>query len=159
MTPRTIPEALKQQVEKHPDKRFVKCGGEWLTFADADGITDALAGGFSQLGVSRLDRVGTVLPNSQALIEIFIAMAKLGSVVVPFNAYLKGEFLRYQALDSGVRVVVVDSAGYKSLRPFLSDTTIERLIFTDGGKPEDCPVETTDFASLKLLVHPGTEWV
>lgn len=56
MTPPTIPEALKQQLKKHQTSGIRKVRRGMAHLADADEITDALAGGFSRLGLS-LDRV------------------------------------------------------------------------------------------------------
>src|SRR4029079_7222354 len=93
---RVLGDRLAQWAEAEPDRRFVRCGGPWLTFGEVHERTDRLAAGLAEFGVTRGERVALISPNRIEYILTFLACAKLGAVLVPINTFLRGEFLRYQ---------------------------------------------------------------
>jgi crotonobetaine/carnitine-CoA ligase len=128
---RTIPEVLRFQVEHNPDSRFLKCGGDWLTFRDLDRRSERLAAGLVGLGVTKGTRVAMLVPNRLEFFEVFYAAAKLGAILVPLNAYLKGEFLRCQLTDSASAVLVTDASGLRSALPLLSEVELTHIVVID----------------------------
>ena len=58
------------------------------------------------LGVRRGDRVGLLLLNSVAFMELTFATAKLGAIVVPINFRLQGPEVGYILDDAGCDVFV-----------------------------------------------------
>ena len=84
-----------------PDAPFVRCGGEWLSFAEVDRRSGALAGALAARGVGKGDRVAVILANCEESLVTIFALARLAAIQVPMNVFLKGEFLRYQLADCG----------------------------------------------------------
>jgi crotonobetaine/carnitine-CoA ligase len=72
-----------------------------------DAESSRLARALDARGVSRGDRVATLLENSPQQVVSFFAALKLGAIQVPVNTAYKGEFLRHVLGDSGAKVVVV----------------------------------------------------
>jgi crotonobetaine/carnitine-CoA ligase len=139
----TVDEVFRERLAAAPDAPFVKCGADWVTFAQLDDRTDRLAAGLAALGVGRGSMVATILPNRIETVEILLAVAKLGAVQVPLNYWLKGEFLRYQLGDCGASVLIADGPGYAAASELLSTTAIVHRIVVDEPVPG-----TTAYADL-----------
>jgi crotonobetaine/carnitine-CoA ligase len=143
----TVDEVFRERLAAEPDAPFVKCGADWITFAQLDDRTDRLAAGLAALGVGRGAMVATILPNRIETVEILLAVAKLGAVQVPLNYWLKGEFLGYQLGDCGASVLIADGPGYAAARDLLAAAGIGRTVLV-GESPMECPSGTTGYADL-----------
>ena len=90
-----------------------------------------LAGGLVRRGVGRGDRVAVLGGNCAEYLEIYLALAWLGALVVPLNTRLSAHELRFHIDDAGVRLwLVADSLGA------LADATapeLARVSFGDGA--------------------------
>jgi crotonobetaine/carnitine-CoA ligase len=157
MVERVVSRVLRARAAQGPDEPLVKCGGGWLSVSDVDRISDRLAGGLAKHGVTKGDRIAFISESRQELIELFFACAKLGVVQVPLSTFLKGEFLRYQLVDSGASTVVVDGPGLSRVAPLLGQTATELVILLDPA-PEDVAlpeaVAVRAFAELSADAAP-----
>lgn len=130
----TVVALFRERVARAPDSRLFKMGrGDWLTFADLDRRSDRVAAGLRAAGVSRGDRVALICGQREEVVEILLGCAKLGCVLVPFNYYLRGEFLRYQLKDSGSTLLIADAAGLAVAEPMLADTDVATVVSLDGA--------------------------
>lgn len=84
--------------------------GQVTTFAELDERTNRLADALRRNGVTRGDRVAMLTLNSVAMMEIYIAVAKLGAVGVPVNFRLSPPEVRYVLADSGAEFLLESSA-------------------------------------------------
>jgi acyl-CoA synthetase (AMP-forming)/AMP-acid ligase II len=82
--------------------------GSQLSFADLARLTARVAGALRRLGVRRGERVGLASRNRIEVAFAEFAAARLGAVVVPLNAMLRGEELRQLAADCDLRTLVLD---------------------------------------------------
>ncbi|WP_029458462.1 acyl-CoA synthetase [Dietzia alimentaria] len=76
-------------------------GGVTTTYAELEDRTNRLADALTTLGVQRGDRVAMLLLNSPQMMEIYIAVAKLGAISVPVNFRLHPSEVAYVLEDSG----------------------------------------------------------
>lgn len=113
--------------------------GERLTFADIEARSDDLAAALAALGTCPGDRVAVMLRNQPEFPLLWLALAKLGAVLVPVNtAYqeLDGEYVLAQ---SGARLVVTAPEFAELLGRVASRTAVERVVTCDelpcGGEP------------------------
>ncbi len=81
----TLPGVLAEHRRSRPDIRSVVCGEVRLTYPELDDRTDRLARALVGAGVARGDRVVWLGQNCHRLIETWLAVAKIGAVVVPAN--------------------------------------------------------------------------
>jgi carnitine-CoA ligase len=132
---RIVGDLLRAQARVTPDARFLTCGQRELGFGALDTRSDEVAAGLSEAGVRKGDRVGIVCLNRVEMLELFFAVAKLGSIQVPLNAFLKGEFLRYQLADCRASVLVVDAAALTAVEPMLATLSDLRLLVTLDDQP------------------------
>jgi carnitine-CoA ligase len=159
----TVPELLRQRAADHPDRLFVWCGTERLTYEETDRRTNRLAAGFQELGVEPGDRVAVITPNRLEMLELYFALAKVGAIQVPLNAYLKGQFLQYQLGNCRATTVVCDEAGRRALAPLLADLPeLERIVLLDApqdthpGGPATIPYADLDLTGATPRPHEPT---
>lgn len=142
----TITSLLREHAGKRPDARFVTCADDTYTYGQLDRLTDRVAAGLQRLGVARGDRVAVLSPNRTEVLELFFALPKTGAVQVPLNAYLKGEFLRHQLVDSQSNLVVVDRAGLNAVLTVAPEVPSLRAVV--------CLDDTDDAATSALPLTP-----
>ncbi|BBZ15604.1 AMP-binding protein [Mycobacterium branderi] len=136
----TVTQALSDRLNRVPDEAFLHCGAlsdGWMTLAELDARSSRLAGGLAALGVHPGDRVAVLAPNRVEMIDTLFAMAKLGSVQVPLNYWLKGDLVHYQLQHCGARVLITDSCGLAIAAPVLPTTAVEQVVLLDAGTRSD----------------------
>jgi carnitine-CoA ligase len=147
---RVIGDRLAQWAAAQPDRKFVRCGGPWLTFGDVHDRSDRLAAGLAEIGVARGERVALVSPNRIEYIITFFACAKLGAVVVPVNTFLRGEFLRYQLADSQAATLVADTTGLREAAGLAGQLPgLRRAVALDDDDVPEMAVETFAYGKLE----------
>jgi long-chain acyl-CoA synthetase len=97
---------VDQAAERFGDQTAVVFGERSITFNDVRDRTACFAGGLRNLGIERGDRVILHLPNCDAWIVAYHAIARLGAVVVPANFLLSIEEVAAMALDSGAKALI-----------------------------------------------------
>ncbi|WP_086788677.1 AMP-binding protein [Crossiella equi] len=140
---------------------FDETGAE-LTFGDVDRRTDEIAGALAGLGVVVGDRVAVMVRNQPEFPLVWLALAKLGAVLVPVNTAYRELDARHVLSHSGARVVVAAEEFLPLVRAVAEDATVvapgelvggtgfhaprsvaERVVniqYTSGttGKPKGC---------------------
>jgi carnitine-CoA ligase len=167
---RTVSELLQERADSTPARRFVTCGDAVRTFGELNRRVDQVASALQKVGVTPGDRVAVLLRNRIEMVELYFALARAGAVQVPINAFLKGEFLRYQLNDSGASVLLTDAAGHAAVTELQAPpnalTTIIRIDRTEeenrngvkvigyharvegAGPPEAVEVEASALAAI-----------
>lgn len=103
----TLLDVLARRLDTDPDGPYLDFEGTQVTARQIDEDADRLAHALADLGVVRGDRVATLLENRPEQVVSFFATMKLGAIHQPVNTAYRGEFLRHQLADSGVKVVIV----------------------------------------------------
>ena len=116
----TIGEALHAAARAHPTRRGWACSGEEITFAQMHERTRRLATGLLSLGIGRGDRIALNAPNVTAWVEVYLAAASIGAVVVGLNVRYRSSELAHILEQSGASAVVTV--------PELGDTDYVKLI-------------------------------
>jgi carnitine-CoA ligase len=132
---RVVGDLLRAQARVIPEARFLCCGERDFVFGAVDRRSDEVAAGLCEAGVRKGDRVAIVCLNRVEMLELFFAVAKLGAIQVPLNAFLKGEFLRYQLADCRASALVVDAAALAAVEPMLATLSDLRLVVTLEDQP------------------------
>lgn len=107
---------LSRQARRIPDAPALSHGGATLTYAQLNGRVSAVARGLAGLGVGRGDRVAVFMMNRTEVVESYLAVMKLGAVVVPVNFRLTVPEAEYIAEDSGAKVLIADDDLIESAR-------------------------------------------
>ena len=123
-----VHQPLRYWAAQRPTAPFVKCRGDWVTYAELDARSDRVAAGLAAAGVRPGDRVAVVLDNCDEFVDTVFACSKLGATQVPLNTYLSGEFLRYQLTDCGATTLIADRGGIAAYQQISDQTIVERVV-------------------------------
>lgn len=165
-----------------PDRVAVVHREEQLTFGELDRAAERLAGALAARGVGRGDRLVTWCPTTMALVPLFAAAAKLGTVFAPVNAVLEGAEAhpviaaarpalvvtdddRRRAAEGqaaahglGVEAVTLDQLaaepGVPWVAPVLDEDAPHVIFFTSGSSGRPKGVQLSHRVSY-LRTHPG----
>jgi fatty-acyl-CoA synthase len=88
-TQMTLGEAFHHVSESRPDQEALVCEEVRATYRQLRDRIDALAWGLHGAGVSKGDRVATILPPGPEFTYVFFAVAELGGVVVALNPQVR----------------------------------------------------------------------
>lgn len=80
-------------------------GGEETTYARLEERTNRLAHALRTKGIGPGDRVAMICLNSPQMMEIYLAVAKLGAISVPVNFRLHPDEMAYIVEDAGASLV------------------------------------------------------
>jgi long-chain acyl-CoA synthetase len=89
-----------------PDHTALVCGDTSLTWSELDARVDKVVAALSALGLSKGDRIATMLDNGVEIIELYHAVARAGFVAVPLSPLLRGDGLVNLLVDSGAKVLI-----------------------------------------------------
>ena len=171
-----VGQLLRTRAVEFPDRPFCYVGGAGFTFAEMDQRTDALAAGLAAHGVTQGDRVALLMSNRIEFAESYFALAKLGAIQVPLNAFLKGDFLLHQLADSRSSFLITDGPGCAAVEPLMTALPELQLVasadladeasdldgdiipfsalYAWGRRPPEIDVSTDD--AMSILYTSGT---
>ena len=101
----TVAQAFKHAVVTTPDKEAIFDGKKRLTYREIDQEAEALASGFIHLGIAKGDCVAVCLPNWNEFMIIFMALSKVGAILIPLNIDFRKNEMTYILQNSGVKAV------------------------------------------------------
>jgi fatty-acyl-CoA synthase len=81
----TIASLFRNTAAHYPRRTALVAGESRLTFAELDERTDRLAAALRMRGIGPGAMVGTLLLNGVAMVELLVATAKLGAVILTMN--------------------------------------------------------------------------
>lgn len=132
-----LPALLDARVDADADRPFLWCEGDTMSFGATRDKTDRVAAGLAEAGIEPADRVAILTPNRTEMLELFFACARAGAVQVPLNAFLKGEFLRYQLDDAQASTLVTDAAGLRAVLPLVDRLPeLQRIVLFDDHQAD-----------------------
>ncbi|WP_374449137.1 class I adenylate-forming enzyme family protein [Stella sp.] len=107
----TMGELLADAARRDPDRLAVVFfeRGEQLTYAGLDRAVDRAANAFRALGVRHGDRVAVMLPNRIEYPITWLALARLGALMIPINNGYTPREIAYALTDGGAGFAVVDA--------------------------------------------------
>lgn len=143
---------LRQQAAAAPDLRFFSCGGESLTYGEAQSITASVATGLLGLGLERGERLAVLADNGvDALVAWFGANAA-GIVDVPINLEARGEALRYLIDDAQPRALLGSAARLAEVAGLTVELPEIAIVLDGDGADLVGYRRVVSFASLRQSV-------
>jgi acyl-CoA synthetase (AMP-forming)/AMP-acid ligase II len=98
---------LKLNAKKYPDTVALKDAERSFTYPEVNRRVNRLAHGLMGLGLEKGEKVAVLLENSIEIVEVYLATAKCGLVIVPINFRLTGKDVEYIANNSDARAIIV----------------------------------------------------
>ncbi len=141
--PKTLGQFFAETVAEQRDKPFLVYGGERLTFRELHEkslkFADAMA---RRYGVKQGDHVAIAMRNYPEWCIAYIGLISLGAVVVPLNAWWKGDELKFGLKDSGAKIVIVDGRRLDYILPCKEELGLTLILARDEGDGADIRFET-----------------
>ena len=109
-------------------------GTRQATYAEVGDRAERFASALSRLGVTRGERVGTFLWNTQEHLEAYLAVPSMGAVLHTLNLRLFPEQLAYVINHGEDKVILVDATVLPLLQAVADQlTTVEAYILVGAG--------------------------
>ena len=97
---------VREAANRYGSRTIFRFEGASLSFLELDERSNQLAHVLESLGIKHGDRVAVMLPNGFEFPITWLAIAKLGAVMVPVNVQYQHDDLRYVLRDSGAKLIV-----------------------------------------------------
>lgn len=120
-----------QAVEQYPDKACTIFNGAEITYKEMQDLSDRLAAGLAGMGIKPGDRVGVFIPNTPQFVIAYLALLKLGAVVVATNPLYTEREIEYQVNDAGVEIMILMTNNYEKVKSIQHKTRIRQIIATN----------------------------
>src|SRR5262245_3584624 len=104
--PDTIDQLVRIRAQRHGDKPVVIDTESRISYAELDDTTRAMAAAFIAAGVGKGTRVGLIMPNRVQWVQIAVALARIGAVLVPLSTLLQPPELVSQLRAASVQVLI-----------------------------------------------------
>lgn len=104
--PDTIDRLVRRRAAEHGDKPMVIDPQSRVSYRELDATTCDLAAAFLEAGVGKGTRVGLIMPNRAAWVQLAVALTRIGAVLVPLSTLLRAGELVAQLRTASVQFVV-----------------------------------------------------
>ena len=136
------------------NRTYIQYQGEKLDYAEHARQVETLAHTLvNEFGIRRGDRIALAMRNYPEWAVSFWAVAAIGAVLVPVNAWLTERELRHVISDCGARVLLADQQRATAIAPWAHETALEAIVVARG---DGSLGEARDFAELVAsdAAHP-----
>ena len=172
---------LERNLERYADKDAVlflhhedRTELDRLTYRELWDRANALAAGLYDLGIRKGDRVGTLIPNSPAIITSYYGIWMAGAAITPSNALASKKEFTHQLQDAGAKILIAaetmadmamsaaESLGLRVILAPVGETVatlpadavrFDDLIHTGRKRPADAVIDPRD--DMAVLLYTG----
>lgn len=144
-----IGELIKRAAHRTPDNAAVVYKNKRITFQELDQSTTKLAGWLQQQGVKKGEKVGFMLKNSLAFMELAIGVPMSGAVGVPINFRLDSNGVSYIVNHSDVKLLFIDEAYAPLVQSIETELSqVEKIIVVSEEEAEKQPHDYMNYNNL-----------
>ncbi|MEW6665897.1 MAG: AMP-binding protein [Thermodesulfobacteriota bacterium] len=105
--------------------------GEHFSYGRLRDLSERLAGALTELGVRKGDRVMIYIPNCIQWVIAFLAIQRMGAVLVPISPIYTSFEIEYMAKDSGAETVICQDTNFCYVQEILPKTGLKRVVVTN----------------------------
>jgi long-chain acyl-CoA synthetase len=121
---------LDATAAEFPDRAACSYLGSEMTYKELKLEADRLAAALADLGVTKGDKVATILPNCPQFVISDFGILKAGAAHVPCSVMHKAADLIYEIGDSGAETVICSDGSLELIESIKDKTKIKRIIVT-----------------------------
>jgi acyl-CoA synthetase (AMP-forming)/AMP-acid ligase II len=128
---------LKVNAKKFSSKAALKDSARSFTYPETNKRVNRLAHSLISLGLQKGDKVAVLLENCIEIVEVYLATAKTGMVIVPMNFRLVAKDIEYIVSNSDAKAIIVDSEFapvIEEIKPNLGNIAQGRYIVVGGER-------------------------
>jgi len=169
MTWLNIGEIINVNANKYPDKLALKDARRQLTFKQLNERTNKLANGILKSGIKKGDKLAILSNNCIEFMEIYVAAAKGGFIIVPLNFRLHPDEISFVINNSDAKWLFVESRFYEATEKIwerakeLGFEDVERVLIADQPAEDwkyfEDIVEIGENTYPSVKVNPENTWV
>jgi acyl-CoA synthetase (AMP-forming)/AMP-acid ligase II len=157
---------LKVNAKKFPNTVALKDKDRGFTYPEVNRRVNMLAHSLLDLGLSKGDKVAVLLENSIEIVEIYLATAKTGLVIVPINFRLVDSEVAYIVDNSDAQVMIVHdefTPCVDAIKPELKNIEPNRYIVvgeeTIGYLEYEALIQGFPESEPETMVDPQDAWI
>ncbi len=157
---------LKINAKKFPNTVMLKDSQRSFTYPEVNRRVNKLAHSLLSLGLTKGDKVAVLLENSIEIVEVFLATAKTGIIIVPINFRLVSAEVEYIVADSDAKAMIVHDEFTSTVDPIKSnlkniapDNYIAVGQAVDGYRSYDAFIENAADNEPEIEVAPEDTWI
>ena len=110
-------EMLKVNAAKYPDRVALCDRDTRLTYPQLNARVNKLSNALLDAGLKKGDKVAVLLENCLEIVEIYLACAKTGIIIVPINFRLTGHEVRYIVENSEASAMIASAQPIPEPKP------------------------------------------
>lgn len=157
---------LKVNAKKFPNTIALKDKERSYTYPEVNQRVNKLAHSLISLGLNKGDKVAVLLENSIEIVEIYLATAKTGLVIVPINFRLVGSEVEYIATNSDAKAFIVHNEftpTVDDIKSKLKNIGAENYIVVgderEGYKEFEAFILPAADSEPEMEVYPKDAWI
>ena len=124
---RCVHELVAREASRHAERVAVVCEGEGITYGELNRRANQLGRYLRQKGVGPEVLVGIAMERSVEMVVGVLGILKAGGAYVPLDVEYPKERLRYMLEDSGVQVLVSETAVLQRLPESVAGVDVVRM--------------------------------
>jgi len=153
----TIPYLLKRGAFKHPDREaIVSEAGRW-SYAQWEANANKRAWALNKQGIRKGDHVATIFLNGNEVLETYLALMKLGAVIVPLNVRFSPKELHYIVEHSDASALILSHEFESYIREIKEDLPKVKRYLKSGGETSGDMVSLEDIYQEESDQEPPVE--
>ncbi len=153
---------LDDAVRDFPERPAITYLGRQITYSRLGKEVDSLAAALTDLGVTKNDRVGTILVNSPQFVIADYAILKCGASNVPCSPLHGADDLEHEIGSAGVETIICMDTSLEKVQSIKDKTQLKNIIITGvddysaGGRAQTNKVNGThQFRDLIMDYEPN----
>jgi len=157
---------LKVNAKKFPNTVMLKDSQRSFTYPQVNKRVNQLAHSLLSLGLSKGDKVAVLLENSIEIVEVFLATAKTGIIIVPINFRLVSSEVEFIVDNSDAKAFIVHDEFTSTVDPIkanLKNITPDNYIAVgraaEGYRSYDAFIENASDSEPETDVAPEDTWI
>lgn len=148
---RVVPTLLERQAARFADRVLFVAGTVRWSYREAVEMAAAYGGALLAAGVRAGDRVALMCSNRAEFMQSFLGCAWIGAVAVPINTASRGAQLRHILVNSGARLLVVETEVLHAIQALAADDLPMQQVWLVG---DDAACSGAD--GISAFPAPGT---
>ena len=132
---KSIGHLLEKAAQVHLDNPLFIFGDERLSYVQVNRRVNSVANALRNIGVARQDKVSVMLPSGFEYPIVWLAIAKLGAVIVPTNINYQEHDLEYILSDSEASCMVIHADYLSLLEKVSAKTPALKNVVVSGSTP------------------------
>ncbi|MCK4613606.1 MAG: AMP-binding protein, partial [Thermoplasmata archaeon] len=131
---------LKVNAKKFPNTIALKDRERSFTYPEVNRRVNRLAHSLLSLGLRKGDKVAVLLENCIEIVEVYLATAKTGIIIVPINFRLVGKDVSYIVNNSDAKALIVHdefTPTVDPIRPILENIDPDRYVVVGEKRDEN----------------------